>query len=134
VSWPWRSRATQPTYHLGRSPGLAGGMAHDLARELQIGRLVRFFGQQPLCGLGVGQHGGQRLVQLVGDAGCQLAQGVEARHLAQPQQLFGPLSLGALAPPGLPAPGGRQHQPRPGHHAPPGQGGPSEGELGLHIK
>ncbi len=71
--------AAQPADHAARAPGLLHRLRHGAAGGAQLGRV---FVEQAAGGLGVGQHGGQRLVQFMGHAGGQLAQGIQPRDLA----------------------------------------------------
>ena len=65
---------------------LAGALAvldHVLdraARLAEVGDLAR---QPAQAGLAVGDDGGQRLVDLMGDRGRELAQGGDARHMGE---------------------------------------------------
>ena len=106
-------------------------MRHGFAGDGQLGRV---FVQQALGRLGVGQHGGQGLVQLVRHAGGQLAHRVEPPDLTEPQQLFGALLFGALAQQGDAAPHHHGHQQRPGQHPGPRQFAPADLAQPGHIK
>ena len=53
------------------------------------GELRRVIVEQAACGLGVGEYGGQRLVEFMGNTRSELAQGIEARDLTEAQQFFG---------------------------------------------
>ena len=85
-----QSRAAPPRGAGGRTTSAARRacarrLADRVARRGEVGRVVV---EQPLGGLGVGQHRGQRLVEFVRHAGGEFAQRVEPRHLAQAQQFL----------------------------------------------
>ena len=86
--------AAQAAHHVGRTARLLGRLLHRAARGRELGRVLV---EQPARRLRVGQHRRQRLVELVRHAGRELAQRVEPRDLAQPQQLLGAPALDALA-------------------------------------
>ena len=61
------------------------GLCHGALRSFQFRWRI---GQHALRSLGVGQHGSQRLVQLVRHTSRQFTQCVESGHLPQSQQFF----------------------------------------------
>ncbi len=121
----------QAPHDVGGAAGLLHALGHRGACGVQVGRGIA---EQALRRLGAGQQSGQWLVQLVCHARRQLAQGVEPRHLAQPQQLFGAQARLALVPERAnrhERNGAAQH---PAQHCQPGQLAPGDDALGQHVE
>ena len=104
---------------------------HRLPCRVELGRIVV---EQATRGLRVGEHGGERLVQLVRQAGRELAQCVQALDSSQAQQCLGPVAVTPTTQPGGER-GQRQCRERPpGEHREPRPVDRSGGAAQLKLQ
>ena len=79
---PLEQRA-DPAHDFGRRVGVANDALRRELRALKVGRLG---GQPTLAGMAVGDDGGERLIDLMGDRGRQFGQARGLRRMREPIQ------------------------------------------------